>query len=690
MCVVCVRVTHKLPTCDPATKKTNLFSARTRCDFRLPAARNRAGCPPLGNISLREALLEMRAMATPKPAPFPWHVMCVSIVASLNNMAFGYDVGVISGAWRPPAQVLFGVFGSSPTSHTKRRWRMVQPCGACACRSQHSRPLACRISHRHGGFARALDVCAGADHVRAELRLGVGCSRRRGHLHGRLWPARHAAGVVAALACGCRRVHLPTCPRTAPHRFGTNASGHLRACFGFALPVTPSLAPPRLAGGSAVTLAQSFFVLLLGRALQGLGSGCAWCACAVYIAEMAPKEWRGGLVAISDISINVGILLGFAVDRAIILALPREPDLRWRVAMGVSLILPLFYVVAHPFLPESPRWLLMSGRKTEADRVLAWLEGSAKGRERDGPNVVSPDLEVNVPYDPTAAGHPSAARLPAARAGTRTAAYEVDASDGDGGNGHPPMNGRTVPVAREIVGQDTSWVAGGDGGDRCTDSGSEPRLGSPRPRSSSGQKALSWRDSLCPPTRYEKRQVRRSSLPPHCPNGPSRRPERRGPQTNGHTPAAGPPVLFSQTSCLPPQALPAFSCGCLGGRIVRRPHCHSDLLTLPAPYCPRAVHPCPPPLTAVPPPPSAHCAGGHRHRLGPRAAADRHRSHPVLHAAHSQPVRGAFGASRCPRQPRGGCQLRVHQRGLPRLAGRRILQAAWRVCGGGGAWAVAA
>jgi len=270
---------------------------------------------------------------------------------------------------------------------------------------------------------------------------------------------------------------------------------------------------------------------------------------------MAPKEWRGGLVAISDISINVGILLGFAIDRAIILALPREPDLRWRVAMGVSLILPLFYVVAHPFLPESPRWLLMSGRKTEADRVLAWLEGSAKGRERDGPNVVSPDLEVNVPYDPTAAGHPSAARLPAARAGTRTAAYEVDASDGDGGNGHPPMDGRTVPVSREVVGQDTSWVAGGDGGDRCTESGREPRLGSPRPRSSSGQKTLSWRDSLCPPTRYEKRQVRRS-LPPHCPNGPSRRPERRGPPTYGHPPAAGPPGLVS-ADLLPSAAGPA-------------------------------------------------------------------------------------------------------------------------------------
>jgi len=56
-----------------------------------------------------------------------------------------------------------------------------------------------------------------------------------------------------------------------------------------------------LLGGATVTFAPSFEVLLLGRAFQGLGSGCSWCACAVYIAEMAPKEWRGALVAISDI-----------------------------------------------------------------------------------------------------------------------------------------------------------------------------------------------------------------------------------------------------------------------------------------------------------------------------------------------------------------------------------------------------
>ena len=77
----------------------------------------------------------------------------------------------------------------------------------------------------------------------------------------------------------------------------------------------------------------------LGRALQGLGSGCSWCACSVYITEIAPTAWRGGLVAISDISINAGILLGYGIDRLINVSLT-EADVRWRVAMALSTALP--------------------------------------------------------------------------------------------------------------------------------------------------------------------------------------------------------------------------------------------------------------------------------------------------------------------------------------------------------------
>ena len=61
-----------------------------------------------------------------------------------------------------------------------------------------------------------------------------------------------------------------------------------------------------LLGAAVVCVAQGFAALLVGRALQGLGSGCSWSACSVYITEIAPPHARGALVAIADISINVG------------------------------------------------------------------------------------------------------------------------------------------------------------------------------------------------------------------------------------------------------------------------------------------------------------------------------------------------------------------------------------------------
>ena len=124
-------------------------------------------------------------------------------------------------------------------------------------------------------------------------------------------------------------------------------------------------------------VAQGFPLLLLGRALQGLGSGCSWSACSVYITEIAPPHVRGALVAIADISINVGILLGFAVDRLVNVSF-EQAGVRWRVAMALSAVMPALYIVLYPRFPESPRWLVMQGREAEARRVLRWFTRSSE------------------------------------------------------------------------------------------------------------------------------------------------------------------------------------------------------------------------------------------------------------------------------------------------------------------------
>lgn len=57
-------------------------------------------------------------------------------------------------------------------------------------------------------------------------------------------------------------------------------------------------------------LSQSYMQLLIGRLLTGLGVGCGFVVAPVYITEITPPHIRGKLVALTDIMINMGILLG--------------------------------------------------------------------------------------------------------------------------------------------------------------------------------------------------------------------------------------------------------------------------------------------------------------------------------------------------------------------------------------------
>lgn len=57
-------------------------------------------------------------------------------------------------------------------------------------------------------------------------------------------------------------------------------------------------------------LSQNYTQLLIGRLLTGLGVGCGFVVAPVYITEITPPHIRGKLVALTDIMINMGILLG--------------------------------------------------------------------------------------------------------------------------------------------------------------------------------------------------------------------------------------------------------------------------------------------------------------------------------------------------------------------------------------------
>jgi sugar porter (SP) family MFS transporter len=135
-----------------------------------------------------------------------------------------------------------------------------------------------------------------------------------------------------------------------------------------------------LAAGSAmVASAPSFVFLLLGRALQGLGSGCSIVASSVFITELAPTKFRGALVAVADVAINFGILLGYVADYAVKRSTEGHPSAHWRTSMALTTVMPLCYCLAYPFIPESPRWLAAQGGRRDREALAVLERGYTAG-----------------------------------------------------------------------------------------------------------------------------------------------------------------------------------------------------------------------------------------------------------------------------------------------------------------------
>lgn len=63
-------------------------------------------------------------------------------------------------------------------------------------------------------------------------------------------------------------------------------------------------------GAGMMSASHSFLPLLIGRIVTGVGVGCAMVIAPVYITELAPPDVRGMLVSLTDICINLGIVLG--------------------------------------------------------------------------------------------------------------------------------------------------------------------------------------------------------------------------------------------------------------------------------------------------------------------------------------------------------------------------------------------
>lgn len=122
-----------------------------------------------------------------------------------------------------------------------------------------------------------------------------------------------------------------------------------------------------LIGAIGSALAATFTGFILYRILGGIAVGAASALSPVYIAEMAPPAYRGRLVSVNQLALVVGILLAFFSNYYLV---GTGAD-NWRWMLGVGAVPASLFFLCMLFVPESPRWLLLKGRRAEALTALS-------------------------------------------------------------------------------------------------------------------------------------------------------------------------------------------------------------------------------------------------------------------------------------------------------------------------------
>jgi sugar porter (SP) family MFS transporter len=146
--------------------------------------------------------------------------------------------------------------------------------------------------------------------------------------------------------------------------------------------------------------------LVWARILGGLAIGFASTTAPIYISEIAPAEYRGRLGMLTQLSINIGILLSYVsnywIDNsAWVLDLwGGHRDALWQPMFAVAAVPSLLFLVGLFLIPESPRWLAMKGKTAEARRVFEKITNNSGETEKLLATVAHENSMKNIDENP--------------------------------------------------------------------------------------------------------------------------------------------------------------------------------------------------------------------------------------------------------------------------------------------------
>ncbi|KAI0165432.1 general substrate transporter [Hypoxylon sp. FL1284] len=145
--------------------------------------------------------------------------------------------------------------------------------------------------------------------------------------------------------------------------------------------------------GAIVQVAStgSLGMIYAGRALTGLAVGASTLVVPQYISECSPPAIRGRLVGIIEIDLSFSQIVGFWVNYGVNQNISGSSDAQWRLPFALQLAPGTLLVAFMLLQPESPRWLIKTGKIDNAieglckirhlppdDDYISWEVGAVK------------------------------------------------------------------------------------------------------------------------------------------------------------------------------------------------------------------------------------------------------------------------------------------------------------------------
>lgn len=155
-------------------------------------------------------------------------------------------------------------------------------------------------------------------------------------------------------------------------------------------------------GSFILMLAWDYKSLLLGRVVVGTAIGIASLTTPMYIAEAAEPSMRGQLVTINAFLVTVGQFTAGMVDGLFIELMPSSG---WRCMLGLAAIPSIIMFWGFWSLPESPRWLVMQGKREDARNVLRSLRKTEEEANQELLEIINSLSEWSTNDENITVGH---------------------------------------------------------------------------------------------------------------------------------------------------------------------------------------------------------------------------------------------------------------------------------------------